>query len=382
MQSYSPYYLLLFVCMGLMFLNALKKEKQLVHYLFVAFCGSLCMVAAQKLSAQSVGAYQYLIGLFTCATCNVSWLIVRTLFREHSPISRRHVAFAATIAGLIMFNQTWHYLVSLDPLPLSSNDIMWRLKQGMNEATILLSASTLALSFREAIRGYSGKTKSQQLQSIIFASAFFLAVFNASILPKFIFSAAEIELYNPIIITSSALLIVLAMQTVMALQASISNKQTPPQNDENEIGFDGDKSEVKHLNNSTHHQEQVSAELIAGISELINKEKLFLQTNLKISDLAQALMVPEYKISRAIRFHYKVANFNLFINQYRVNYAKALLVSEQAKEWSILSVALESGFSSLATFNRVFKAIVGSIPNEYRKKNSDYKSPILAGLVE
>lgn len=376
MQNYSPYYLLLFVCLGLMFLNALKKDKQLVHYLFVIFCGSLCMVAAQKLSAQSVGAYQYLIGLFTCATCNVSWLIARTLFREHSPISRRHVAFAVTIAGLIMFNQTWHYLVSLDPQPLPTSDIMWRLKQGVNEVTILLSSSILALSFWEAIRGYRGKTQSQQLQSILFASAFFLAVFNASILPKFIFSAAEIELYNPIIITSSALLIILAMQAVMALQARVKNDQALKQEDD--IGTIN--NDTSHLNESGN--QDVEPELIVGITKLINEQQLYLQASLKISDFAQALMVPEYKVSRAIRYHYKVANFNLFINQYRVKYAKKLLICDQAKEWSILSIALESGFSSLATFNRVFKSIVGDIPNEYRKQNGDYYNEGIRELVD
>tara|TARA_B100001063_G_scaffold231983_1_gene246614 strand:- start:819 stop:1961 length:1143 start_codon:yes stop_codon:yes gene_type:complete len=380
MQNHSPYYLLLFVCMGLMFLNALKKDKQLVNYLFVIFCGSLCMVAAQKLSAQSIGAYQYLIGLFTCATCNVSWLIARTLFREHSPIFRRHVAFAATIAGLIMFNQTWHYLVSLDPQPLPANDIMWRLKQGVNEVTILLSSSILALSFWEAFRGYSKKTQSQKMQSVIFGSAWVLAVFNASIFPKFIFSAAEIELYNPIIITSSALLIVFAIQGVMLLQAITTNKQKLNHNSKSKTAFDTD--DVKESCGSVHYQEQVPSELIGGIAELMSEQQLFLQTSLKISDFAQALKVPEYKISRAIRYHYKVANFNLFINQYRVNYAKTLLASEQAKEWSILSIALESGFSSLATFNRVFKDIVGGIPNEYRKQNDDYYNKGIRELVD
>ena len=376
MQNYSPYYLLLFVCMGLMFLNALKKDKQLVHYLFVIFCGSLCMVAAQKLSAQSIGAYQYLIGLFTCATCNVSWLIARTLFREHSPISRRHVTFAATIAGLIMFNQTWHYLVSLDPQPLPTSDIIWRLKQGVNEVTILLSSSILALSFWEAFRGYSKKTQSQKMQSVIFGSAWVLAVFNASIFPKFIFSAAEIELYNPIIITSSALLIVFAMQGVMLLQAKVINNQALKQEDD--IGT---------INNDTFNlnencNQDVEPELIVGITKLINEQQLYLKASLKISDFAQALMVPEYKVSRAIRYHYKAANFNLFINQYRVKYAKKLLINDQTKEWSILSIALESGFSSLATFNRVFKSIVGDIPNEYRKQNGGYYNKGIRELVD
>ncbi|WP_246175604.1 helix-turn-helix domain-containing protein [Pseudoalteromonas rhizosphaerae] len=369
MQNNSPYYLLVFVCMGLMLFNALKKDKQLVHYLFALFCGSLCMVGAQKLSASSVGGYQYLIGLFTCATCNVSWLIARALFRENKPISRRHIVFAATIAGLIMFNQTWHYLVSFDPQPLPTSDIMWRLKQGVNEVTILLSSSILVLSFWEAIRGYSEKTVSQKMQSVLFASAWFLAVFNASVLPKLMFSKTEIELYNPIIITSSALLIVLAMQTLMFLQARDKNSQGI-KNEGDTVSIFNDIEITENTNQ--HEQIDVAPELIDGIDQLINKQQLFLQTNLKISDFAQVLQVSEYKISRAIRYHYKVANFNLFINQYRVKYAQVLLASEDAKGWSILSIALESGFSSLATFNRVFKSIVGEIPNEYRKQSSNH----------
>ncbi|WP_253948885.1 AraC family transcriptional regulator [Pseudoalteromonas sp. TB64] len=283
--------------------------------------------------------------------------------------------YAATIAGLILFNQTWHYLVSLDLQLLPDGHIMWRLKRGVNEITTLLSSSILVLSFWESIRNFNNKTQSQQVQSVIFASAYFLAVFNASILPVFILNTAEIELYSPIIITSSALLIVIAMQAVIVLQARVAY------NKKQKCDSVSDDDKIKHLSESAIQQGKVSPELIVGIAKQINEQQLFLQANLKISDLAQALMVPEYKISQAIRYHYKAANFNLFINQYRVNHAKALLASEQAKEWGILSIALESGFSSLATFNRVFKSIVGKIPNEYRKQNVNYNK-IKLGIAD
>ena len=125
---------------------------------------------------------------------------------------------------------------------------------------------------------------------------------------------------------------------------------------------------------ATHQAEQsenkeVEPELITDIEALINKQ-VYLQTNLKISDFAQALAVPEYKISRTIRHHFKASNFNLFINQYRVKHAQGLLLKDEASHWSILSIAMESGFSSLATFNRVFKSIVGVNPNEFRKQNN------------
>ncbi|MGX1112503.1 AraC-like DNA-binding protein [Pseudoalteromonas sp. MBR-15] len=376
MQNNSSYYFLVIVCMVLMLVNALKNDKQLIHYLFAIFCGSLCMVGVQKLSAPTIGVYHYLIGLFTCATCNVSWLVSRTLFRKSKPISGVHIAVAVSIAGLIMFNQTWHYLVSIDALPFPDSQQMWRLKQGMNEITVLLSSSILVLSFWEALRGYKQKNESQKLQAIIFASSYSFAVFNASILPKFLFSEADIQAYEPFIITSSALLIVLAMQVVMVLQSRdkthCSNQIESETSDEvNRVKVDEPFEEM-----------DISPKLIKEINQLINEQQLYLQSNLKISDLAQALSVPEYKISRAIRHYYKVANFNLFINQYRVKHAQALLLKDEARHWSILSIALESGFSSLATFNRVFKSIVGVIPNEFRKQNDKVQNSSLPELAE
>ncbi|WP_234003578.1 helix-turn-helix transcriptional regulator [Pseudoalteromonas sp. T1lg21] len=366
MQNTSPYYLLVFVCMGLMLLNGMKKEKQLIHYLFAVFCGSLCMVGVQKISAPSIGVYSYLIGLFTCATCNMSWLISRTLFRKHKPIASVHIAVAVAIAGLIMFNQTWHYLVSIDVQVFPESQYMWRLKQGMAEITVLLSSSILVLSFWEALRGYKEKSQTQKLQASIFASCYFLAVFNASILPKFLFSESEFQQFEPLIITSSALLIVFAMQLVMFLQ-NRAHSSVPEAVDSKVVNSE---KVIK----ATHQAEQsenkeVEPELITDIEALINKQ-VYLQTNLKISDFAQALAVPEYKISRAIRYHFKAANFNLFINQYRIQHAQGLLLKDEATHWSILSIAMESGFSSLATFNRVFKSIVGVNPNEFRKQNT------------
>ncbi|WP_249406619.1 AraC family transcriptional regulator [Pseudoalteromonas sp. bablab_jr011] len=376
MQNNSSYYFLVIVCMVLMLVNALKNDKQLIHYLFAIFCGSLCMVGVQKLSAPTIGVYHYLIGLFTCATCNVSWLVSRTLFRKSKPISGVHIAVAVSIAGLIMFNQTWHYLVSIDAQPFPDSQQMWRLKQGMNEITVLLSSSILVLSFWEALRGYKQKNESQKLQAIIFASSYAFAVFNASILPKFLFSEADIQAYEPFIITSSALLIVLAMQVVMVLQ---SRDKTHCSNQiESETSDEVNRAKV----DEPFEQMDISPKLIKGINQLINEQQLYLQSNLKISDLAQALSVPEYKISRAIRHYYKVANFNLFINQYRVKHAQALLLKDEARHWSILSIALESGFSSLATFNRVFKSIVGVIPNEFRKQNDKVQNSSLPELAE
>ena len=48
---------------------------------------------------------------------------------------------------------------------------------------------------------------------------------------------------------------------------------------------------------------------------------------------------------------------------------------------SILDVALQSGFKSLSTFNRVFKSYKNCTPSEYRKMNRRYTAkPALAPI--
>lgn len=66
-------------------------------------------------------------------------------------------------------------------------------------------------------------------------------------------------------------------------------------------------------------------------------------------------------------------NFRAFINIYRFDLACEML-SETDKE--ISDIALESGFQSLRNFNRIFKTLSGSTPQEYRTaSNSPAKFP-------
>lgn len=368
--------------------HAVKKNKQSVNYLVAIFSASICMVGTQKLSADSLGVYQYIIGLATCATCNAVWLIARTLFREKNPLNRRHIVLALVVAGLVIFNQIWHLVVASDIPNLLTQAQMLRLKQGMNEITTLLSSSILALSFWEALRGYSDKNNTQRRQSIVFASAFFLGLFNSSILPKFLFSPSEIEYYTPWLICTSALLILGAIQYVVHSQkvVTLSGNQSRSQS-RNQLhaalninAFEQWESDAvplasKLLNTSREdvdkkQNEAIDMSVVSGIKTLIHQEQIFLQSNLKIAHLAQALDTSEYKVSKAIRGYFAAANFNLFVNQFRVKHAKQLLRNQECQQWSILVIALESGFSSLATFNRVFKTISGQMPTEYRKQGS------------
>ena len=61
-------------------------------------------------------------------------------------------------------------------------------------------------------------------------------------------------------------------------------------------------------------------------------------------------------------------NFRKFLSSYRIDYAKKLL-KDVNSDYTISHIAGECGFSSINTFNRVFKSLTGKTPGEYLKTN-------------
>jgi AraC-like DNA-binding protein len=104
-----------------------------------------------------------------------------------------------------------------------------------------------------------------------------------------------------------------------------------------------------------------SAEII---KKALEKEKLFLTKNLKISEFSKKIKLSKNEISTAINQKYN-KNFSDFLNEYRVNEAKKMLVSSNISSYTIESIAKNCGFSSRSNFNLVFKKSVGLTPSEF-----------------
>lgn len=362
MDFTAPYSLLLIVSLGFLIQQGLSQHKQNTHYLFALFCFSLCMMCIQKLSADAIGAYHYLIGLATCATCNVMWLLSRALFRNQYAIQKRHIAVAMLIALMILLNQMWHFVFELTlshqkVAVFVSQQTMTSFKTLLSESTNLLSSCILILSFWEAWRGFSDKTKQQKIQSYLFGGAYFVAVFNSSILFKSILDESVYQTLTPWIVSSSAILIMCAVQAILHMQRQDLAECTQ-QKDLKDI------AQAKTLQQFAN----IDLNIAKGIEQLVLNKQIFLQDKVKIKDFAKQLDVPEYKISQTIRHYFKSPNFNQFINTYRIEYAKNLLQSNDSQSWSMLVVGMESGFTCALSFNRAFKAQTGELPKQYKEK--------------
>ena len=111
-----------------------------------------------------------------------------------------------------------------------------------------------------------------------------------------------------------------------------------------------------------------SPELKDKLIQFMESNKPYLKSDLRISELADSLTVPAYHLSQLINDEFLV-NFYDFINKYRVEEAKKLLM-EDTRNYKILAIAYEVGFNSKATFNRVFKKFTDLTPSEFKEKFS------------
>ena len=106
-------------------------------------------------------------------------------------------------------------------------------------------------------------------------------------------------------------------------------------------------------------------QLMQRIEALMEEQRLYLNSDLKMGDVAAKLGVHQNEVSACIN-NCKGYSFSQFINGYRVTYAQQLLRDHPEKKMA--QVGLESGFANDTTFYRVFKAITGLTPSEWLSK--------------
>jgi len=128
-------------------------------------------------------------------------------------------------------------------------------------------------------------------------------------------------------------------------------------------------AEVKDRAEKSHTDYQADPEYIERVERLMEQEKPYLMSNITFDALSQQFDVPPRELSATLNGHFKM-NFYEFINSYRIEEAKLLLVSEDYREKTVTDIFIEVGFNSKSVFNTFFKKKVGLTPTEYRKQGA------------
>lgn len=111
--------------------------------------------------------------------------------------------------------------------------------------------------------------------------------------------------------------------------------------------------------------------VLARIEAVMRDERVYLDPELTFARFAARVGLPEPAVRRAINHRLGHGHFRNFLNDYRVEEAKRRLRDPATAGDKIVAVALDSGFSSLASFNRAFRQAVGCSPSEYRAGTPD-----------
>ena len=99
-------------------------------------------------------------------------------------------------------------------------------------------------------------------------------------------------------------------------------------------------------------KDAVNRSMTERIIALVENDKIYLQPDLKLDDMAQMMHTNRTYIYQAVNQQMGIS-FNEFINRYRIAHAKRLMASDPTL--SMNDVALQSGFASLSSFYRNMK---------------------------
>jgi len=100
--------------------------------------------------------------------------------------------------------------------------------------------------------------------------------------------------------------------------------------------------------------------------ELLCKEQhIYTDSTLNREKVAEKLGISAGYVSQIINTITE-DNFANYINQYRVEAVKEMISNSEYENYNLLTMGLESGFTSKTTFYKAFKKVTGQTPNEYK----------------
>ena len=117
-----------------------------------------------------------------------------------------------------------------------------------------------------------------------------------------------------------------------------------------------------HVSDTNKTSNTINAELMQRITRMMEEEQLFLNPDLKVSDLAERFGIHRNQVSECINTQ-QGCTFSQYVSAYRVAHAKQLIREHPDK--TMATVSIESGFANEKSFYRTFRQLTGKSPKEW-----------------
>ncbi len=130
------------------------------------------------------------------------------------------------------------------------------------------------------------------------------------------------------------------------------------------------KEQKKEVYSNSGLKEQEALVFSQKLKKYMEEHQPYKNSGLTLKDLAEAVETYPHYLTQILNSTLQ-QNFYDFINTYRVEEAKKLLVDDGKNIFTILSIAYDCGFSSKSSFNRIFKQKTGFTPTEFKQKTDE-----------
>lgn len=334
-----------------------ERPRTPLGVVWALFCASMAMMMARNLVGPDAGVWHTLFGIGACLTCNGFWLVARALFRPGRPFGAPHLAYAGTVAVLIITSQQHALLIP----PLAA---------AVDELLTLLSSAGLVMALWEGLRGWRAQAGAERAVRALFVLTYGGCVGLAMMAPALLDPAGTGDVQD-VAAALAAATILLVTQALVAwrrrhpLLAHSAQEAMPlPAPPRTELATSPEARAPRPAAAAEFGADLLG--LAQALENHMHRQRPYLQPELGLGQLAQALGVPEYRISRAIHGPLAQRNVSAYVGAYRLDHARRLLADPACRHWSTLVIGMESGFGSLGAFHRAFKAAEGCTPGDFR----------------
>jgi len=150
----------------------------------------------------------------------------------------------------------------------------------------------------------------------------------------------------------------------------LQQKNLIPTEDNNKDDNDNYKLDFEGLEKATHpklpEEGHYKVEDYEKIVRFFNETKIYRNKEINLFVVADLLQKPYKEVSKLINL-YAQKNFNQFVNSFRVEEAKLLLLDPKKNHLNLNGIADKVGFNSRSTFFSTFKKHEGKTPSEFKK---------------
>lgn len=334
-----------------MFLAKGSRSTKLIWGLLF-LCQSIVQISTLYKVNGYISEWSFLFRLgfpFSLATATLVYLYILSLIQPDFKISEQSpwhlIPFLIGLVWYFSANPWTVSVPSIDSVEFSQDMLMRNTTLLFAMAFYLFLSERAVRSFEKSLmnqRSSLAETKLSWLKSLILVCYLGVALIFIDV-----FTGQALLLWRFRGIVPTFALVVL---TFFGLRLSRFFEQDLKPNNESNISAD----ELKLLS--------------ARLKKCLMEEKLYLQPQFRLSDLAEKMNIKAYRLSEVINRGLKT-NFYELINGLRLDHAKALLSDPKYNSMSILGIAMDSGFNSKSVFNDYFRHHVGMPPSEFRARH-------------